>query len=53
LRGRVEGGQLLHVAGESHVVPEKARGSARRLGSWIELAIAATDASGNLSVRLD
>jgi len=51
LKGRVEGGQLMQVAGESHVVPEKARVSARRLGSWIELAIAATDASGNLSVK--
>jgi hypothetical protein len=50
LKGRVAGGQLMQVAGVDHVVPEQARVSARRLGAWIELVIAATDAKGDVRV---
>lgn len=50
MKGTVAGGQLLQVAGEAQVVPDKARVSARRLGSWIELVIAATDAKGGVRV---
>jgi hypothetical protein len=47
----VPGGQLMHVGGEQLVVPEKVRISARRLGAWIELVIAASDASGQVRVE--
>jgi hypothetical protein len=50
LKDRVGGGQLLQLGGESHVVPEKARVSVRRLGSWMELVIAATDTKGGVHV---
>lgn len=50
MKGSVTGGQLLQVAGEEHVVPDKALVSVRRLGSWIELVIAATDAKGGVQV---
>jgi hypothetical protein len=50
LKESATGGQLLQLEGESHVVPEKARVSVRRLGSWMELVIAATDAKGGVHV---
>ncbi len=50
LKESATGGQLLQLGGESHVVPEKARVSVRRLGSWMELVIAATDAKGGVHV---
>jgi hypothetical protein len=51
LKGRVAGGQVMSVDGESHTVPEKAHVSARRYGSWIELVIAATDEKGHVRVE--
>jgi hypothetical protein len=51
LKAHVPSGQLMQVGGESLVVPEKVRISARPLGSWLELVIAATDANGHVRVE--
>ncbi len=51
LKEHVPGGQLMRVGGESMVVPEKVRISARMLAPWIELVIAATDVKGHVSVE--
>jgi hypothetical protein len=50
MKESVAGGQMMQVGGETHFVPEKARVSVRRLGSWMELVIAATNASGDVHV---
>ncbi len=42
----VGGGRIAEVGGETLTLPEKARVSARRLGTWIELVIATSDAGG-------
>ncbi|HSP79714.1 MAG TPA: hypothetical protein VLQ93_14375 [Myxococcaceae bacterium] len=43
---RVAGGRVAEVGGESLTLPEKARITARRIGTWIELVIATSDAGG-------
>jgi hypothetical protein len=48
MKESVAGGQMMQVGGETHFVPEKARVSVRRLGSWMELEIAATNANGDV-----
>ncbi|QRN94425.1 C40 family peptidase [Archangium violaceum] len=44
---RAGGGRIAEVGGESLTLPEKARVSARRVGTWIELVIATSDAGGS------
>lgn len=44
---RGAGGRVAEVGGESLTLPEKARVSARRIGTWIELVIATSDAGGS------
>jgi hypothetical protein len=39
------GGRLVEVDGESLTLPDKARVSARRVGTWVELVIAASNGS--------